>query len=213
MNIYDISVPISEDMPVWPGDPKVALRRLSNIKNGDTSNVSQIRMSVHTGTHIDAPKHFLDSGSTINEIPIEKLTGRTLVMEMPDTVAVISEDVLMSHPQREVLEQARKVLFKTRNSSLWVNAEGSFHEDYVGIDASGAAYLANLSLDLIGVDYLSIAPYENTTKPHLLLLEKDIVLLEGIDLSAIRQGEYNLYCLPLLISGCEGSPTRAILTN
>jgi arylformamidase len=198
-------------MPVWPGDPKVALRRLSKIKDGEMSNVSQIRMSVHTGTHIDAPKHFIEMGSTVEEIPLEKMLGRTLVMEIPDTTEVISEQVLMSHPQREALEQANKVLFKTKNSTLWNSSEGLFDEDYVGIDTSGATFLSKLPLDLIGVDYLSIASYNDTTKPHLILLEKEIVLLEGIDLSKVKEGEYTLYCLPLLISGCEGSPARAIL--
>jgi arylformamidase len=213
MKIHDISVPISEDLPVWPGDPNVALRQLSNIKDGEISNVSQIRMSVHTGTHIDAPKHFFDSGKTVDQVSLSKLIGKTLVMEIQDSVDAISEKVLMAHPQRELIEQSKKVLFKTRNSSLWQSNPSTFYEDYVGIDASGAAFLAELPLDLIGVDYLSVAPYEETTKPHLILLEEEIVLLEGINLSEVKEGEYTLFCLPLLISGCEGSPARAILIN
>jgi arylformamidase len=211
MKTYDISLPISKDLPVWPGDPKVALRQLSSIKDSETSNVSQIRMSVHTGTHIDAPRHFIDTGKTVDQISITKLTGQVLVIEIPENVDVISEDVLVSHPQRGSLEQSSKVLFKTRNSSLWHASETSFKENYVGIDTSGAEFLAKLSLDLIGLDYLSIAPYKDTIRPHLILLEKEIVLLEGIDLSKVKEGEYVLFCLPLLISGCEGSPARAIL--
>jgi arylformamidase len=211
MEIFDISVPISENLPVWLGDPKATIRRLSSIQDGETSNISQIRMSVHTGTHIDAPKHFIDSGKTIDEIPLEKLMGETLVIEIPGNQIRISEDVLQSHPQVDLLNQTRKVLFKTRNSYLWHRQPITFHKDFVGIDASGAVYLAKLNLDLIGVDYLSIAPYGETTLPHRILLEKEIVLLEGIDLSEVQEGEYTLFCLPLLISGCEGSPARAIL--
>ncbi len=211
MNIYDISVPISENLPVWPGDPKPVLSQLSSIKDGDHSNVSQIRMSVHTGTHIDAPRHFIDSGNTIEQIPLDKMVGEIFVMAIPEDVQVISEKVLINHPQIEMLNRTRKVLFRTKNSSLWYKPSPTFQNDYVGLDASGASFLADLNLDLVGVDYLSIASFQDTKKPHHILLEKDILLLEGINLFDVPEGQYTLYCLPLLISGCEGSPARAIL--
>jgi arylformamidase len=213
MRIFDISVPISEEIPVWPGDPRVTLRQLSSIKAGDHANVSQIRMSVHTGTHIDAPKHFIDSGNTIDQIPLEKLTGGVLVMDLGTEITHISKDVLMTHPQIEQLMKASKVLFKTRNSSLWKTHPRTFQEDYVGIDSSGADFLSTMDLHLVGVDYLSIAPFNETLEPHQTLLGKDIVLLEGIDLSEVSGGIYKLYCLPLNIKGCEGSPARVILTS
>jgi len=209
--IYDISIPVSENTPVWPGDPKVTVRQLSRIKDGNSSNVSQIRMSVHTGTHIDAPKHFIDTGKTVDQIPLNKLTGETLVMSIPEEVDTISKEVIETHPQRELLNHTKKVLFRTKNSSLWHSQSPTFQKNYVGIDPSGAVLLAGLRMDLVGVDYLSIAPYSETAKPHLLLLEKEIVLLEGINLFGIPEGLYTLYCLPLLLSSCEGSPTRAIL--
>jgi len=213
MDIYDITLPITEDMPVWPGDPPVSIRQLSAIKDGDSSNVSQIQMGVHTGTHIDAPRHFLNDGKTIDQLPLHKLIGDVLVIALADDVDTISAEVLRNHPQKIHLEQARKILFKTKNSSFWHTHPSDFHEDYVGIDRSGAAYLSHFDLDLIGLDYLSVASFQETTVPHQILLEKEIILLEGIDLSKVPEGVYTLYCLPLSIQGSEGAPARAILVK
>lgn len=213
MKIYDISLPIQPNMPVWPGDPPVEMQALSLIEKGDHSNVTQIKMSVHTGTHIDAPHHFIHSGDTVDQIPLRKMIGKVFVMVIDDDVDVISDQVLELHPDFQSLKQATKVLFRTRNTSLWHSHPKTFQRDYVGINASGAALLASLNLDLIGVDYLSIATYHETNEPHQILLSKEIVLLEGIDLSKVPSGFYELYCLPLLIQGCEGAPARVILID
>jgi arylformamidase len=213
MKIYDISVPITPDMPVWPGDPAVDLQQVSTISSGESANITHLSMSAHTGTHIDAPKHFLDNGKTIGQIPLEKLVGEVLVMLIDDSVNVISDRVLQSHPAIDQLKSTGKVVFRTRNSSLWRKNPNEFIEDYVGIDKSGAEFLAGLGLDLIGIDYLSIAPFENTLTPHQSLLEEDIVLLEGLDLSNVPAGHYELYCLPLSLPGCEGAPARVILVD
>jgi arylformamidase len=211
MNIFDITIPISNSMPVWPGDPGVISHQIASIENGDQSNVTQIQMSVHTGTHIDAPRHFIDNGKTVDQIPLEKLIGEVLVMVIDEGEAIISDQVLKAHPKTDLLRQSRKVLFRTKNSSLWKYHPDKFQTDYIGIDASGAAYLGNLNLDLIGIDYLSIAPYTDTLQPHTILLSNDIILLEGLDLSNVPGGIYELYCLPLIISGCEGAPARVVL--
>jgi arylformamidase len=213
MKIYDISLPIVPSMPLWPGDPSVDLRQVSAISSGDTANVSWIGMGVHTGTHLDAPKHFLESGLTIEQIPINKMIGKVLVLEIDIAEDVISEQVLKSHPKRTILEHSTKVLFRTRNSNFWEEGITDFRQDYVGIDTSGARFLSNLKLDLVGIDYLSVAPFAETRPPHLALLSENIILLEGIDLSQVPEGEYDLFCLPLLIPGCEGSPARAILID
>lgn len=134
-------------------------------------------------------------------------------MTIDDDVDVISDQILESHPDRHVLDQATKVLFRTRNSSLWHAHPNTFQTDYVALNASGAALLATSNLDLIGVDYLSIATYHETSEPHQILLSKEIVLLEGIDLSNIPGGFYELFCLPLNIKGCEGAPARVILID
>jgi len=211
MKIFDISLPINPRMAVWPGDPPVELQQLSAIAHGANANVSQIEMSVHTGTHIDAPNHFIDSGKTIDELPLEKLIGQVLVMEIDHKVDIITESVLEKHPDRDLLKTAKKVLFKTRNSSLWKVHPTEFQSDYVGINKSGASYLAKMTLDLIGMDYLSVTPFTDTVEPHQILLAKGIIMLEGIDLSGVSGGLYQLYCLPLNIEGCDGAPARAIL--
>lgn len=213
MKIYDISVPITPDMPVWPGDPAVDLQQVSTISSGESANVTHLSMSAHTGTHIDAPKHFIDNGKTIGQIPMEKLVGEVLVMQIDHSIDVVSKTVLQSHPHRSLLEDARKVLFRTRNSTLWHQSPRNFRKDYVGIDASGAEFLAELGLDLIGIDYLSIAPFDEALAPHQILLAENIVLLEGLDLSNVPSGVYELYCLPIHLPGCEGAPARVILVD
>ena len=211
MKIFDISIPISPAMVVWPGDPLVALTKLSAIENGENVNLSQISMSVHTGTHIDAPRHFLKDGKTIEQIPIEKLVGKVLVMEFNDQIKVIDQQALETHPKVNALSTCKKALFKTTNSLQLEMTQGEFSEDYVGIDKSGALFLAKLDLDLIGIDYLSIANFNETEEPHQILLRNKVILLEGIDLKEVHPGFYDIYCLPLPIVGSDGAPARTIL--
>jgi arylformamidase len=211
MKIHDITLSIEPGMLVWPGDPPVALRQVSSIQNGADSNVSQLRMSVHTGTHIDAPKHFIDSGDTIDQIPVEKLLGDVLVLRFNDEITTLSKQTLLSHPQSGQFGKFKKILFHTHNSSIYRDYPSTFQTDYVGIDTSGAEYLAQFNFDLIGVDYLSIAPFHDTHKPHEILLSNGVVLLEGIDLSSISEGIYQLFCMPLNLKGSEGAPARVIL--
>ena len=211
MKVIDISLPLSPNLPVWPGDPPLELEQVSSISGGEMANVSRITMSVHCGTHIDAPKHFIDSGKTIDQIPFEKMMGEVLVLQMEDEVSVITEQVLKAHPDQDLLRKGSKVLFRTRNSHLWLNPTREFREDFVAIDASGAAYLNTLHLDLIGIDYLSIAPFDQPTTPHVTLLTGEAVLLEGLDLSQVESGVYEIICLPLKIPGCEGAPARVVL--
>ena len=200
-------------MPVWPGDPHVALRTISKIEEGDDATVTEIQMSVHTGTHIDAASHFIESGQTIEEIPFDKLIGEVLVLNIDPSEKSISDHVLKTHLHFEKIIKAKKILFKTRNSKFLHDYPSEFQPDYVGINTSGAEFLAQLDLDLVGVDYLSIAPFNETQRPHQLLLSKEIVLLEGIDLSSVNEGVYQLYCLPLNLVGCEGAPARVILID
>lgn len=213
MKIYDISVPITPSMPLWPGDPPVEITLETSIEKGGDANVSHLSMSVHTGTHLDAPKHFINSGNNIGQVSLEKLTGEVLVFVIDEAVDVITDQVLENHFQLGLLKQASKVLFKTRNSNLWDAHPKEFQQNFVGIDTSGAQFLSHLNLHLIGIDYLSIAPFNNTKQPHQILLTNDIVLLEGIDLSLVPCGIYDLICLPLNIPDCEGAPARAILLS
>ncbi len=213
MKTYDISIPIKPGMPTWPGDPPVNLRRINSIDEGDHANISQLQMCVHTGTHIDAPNHFLADEKTVDQLPIESLVGETLVMEINPDVEVITDEVLEAHSEVAKLKKYKRVLFKTRNSKRWYSHPQRFNADYVGIDTSGANYLARMNLSLIGLDYLSIAAYHDTHQPHQILLSQEVILLEGINLRDISAGIYQLFCAPLLIEGCEGAPARAFLVK
>lgn len=213
MKFIDISLPITSELPTWPGDPQVSFHALSAISMGDESNLTQISMSLHTGTHIDAPKHFIDTGRTTDQIPLEKLIGDVLVVGIDDSVDVLTDAVLETHLQSADIKQANKILFKTRNSNILHTHLHEFHTDFVGIDTSAANYLAQFNLDLIGVDYFSVSPYNETSSPHLILLSREIVLLEGIDLTNVSPGFYQLICLPIKVFDCEGAPARAILID
>ena len=207
MKTYDISIPITPDMPVWPGDPAVSMKRMSKIEEGDNANVTHISLSAHTGTHVDAPFHFLPDGATLESVPLEIMIGRAYVLHLPDA-RLITADVLK---QAEIPQRTRRLLFKTRNSDIWARDEKDFQTDFVALSPDGAQYLVERGVQLVGIDYLSIAPYKESRPTHEILLKKGVFILEGINLTAVVQGRYTLYCLPLNLQGVDGAPARAIL--
>ena len=209
MHIYDISLTISPDLPTWPGDPGVVLERINKIEHGADANVTKIEMSVHTGTHVDAPYHFIPDGKSVERMSLRALTGRAYVLDLPD-VDTITADVL---EHSDLPPRTRRLLLKTRNSTYWARQEKEFQTDYVGICADAAEYLVKRGVKLIGVDYLSVAPYHQTKATHQIFLNAGVVIVEGLDLSTISQGRYTLYCLPLKIDGSDGAPARAILVG
>jgi arylformamidase len=209
MQIYDISVTISPDMPVWPGDPKIKLEQVSKIQEGANANVSRVDMGLHTGTHVDAPYHFLEGGEGVDRLRLQALTGRAYVLHLPE-VDVIDAEVLEN---ADIPPRTRRLLFRTRNSEYWARDEKEFQKNFVGINASGAEFLVKRGVKLIGVDYLSVAPFEESATPHEILLKEAVVIVEGLNLSGIAQGRYTLYCLPLKIAGADGAPARAILVG
>ena len=213
MKIFDISVPITNGMLTWPGDPPVELTKIGEIANGDESNISYLQLCVHTGTHIDAPKHFIDEGKTTELIELEKLIGEALVVHINRDIDLITGDVLRNHPRNADLKKSKRILFHTRNSEYWTSQPNVFCETYVGINDTGARYLIDLGIDLVGIDYLSIAPFTDTEIPHQLLLSNEVVILEGLNLANVKEGFYKLTCLPLKIPYCDGAPARAILTQ
>ncbi len=211
MRTYDISLTISPELPVWPGDPKVVLKRVSKISDGANSNVSRLELSVHTGTHLDAPNHFLDQNqTTVDQLSLKTLTGRAYVLHLPDEVDLITRTILEN---AEIPPRTRRLLLRTRNSHEWAGQARQFNQDFVGIDASGAEYLTERGVRLVGIDYLSVAPFGDSRPTHEILLSAGIVVVEGLDLSQISQGRYTLYCLPLKLLGADGSPARAILVG
>ena len=209
MRIYDVSLPISGKLPTWPGDPKIMIDRFSKIEAGADANVTQISMCVHVGTHVDAPFHFLGGDTlTVERLSLNLLTGRAYVLQFPDEVGSIDSDILK---KAQIPPRTRRLLFKTRNSTLWERAEAQFQRDFVAISADGAHFLVERGIKLVGVDYLSVAPFSAPVPTHRILLQAGIAVVEGLDLSKVSSGRYSMYCLPLKIAGADGAPARVIL--
>jgi len=209
MRIYDVSLPISGKLPTWPGDPKIMIDRFSKIEAGADANVTQISMCVHVGTHVDAPFHFLGGDTlTVEQLPLNLLTGRAYVLQLPDEVDSIDSDILK---KAQIPPRVRRLLFKTRNSTMWLRAEAEFQRDFVAISADGAQFLVERGTKLVGVDYLSVAPFSAPVPTHRILLQAGIAVVEGLDLSKVSPGRYSMYCLPLKIAGADGAPARVIL--
>ena len=208
MRTYDISLSISPDLVVWPDDPSIEITRKSKIEDGADMNATHVQMSAHSGTHIDAPFHFLESGETVENISLDMMIGRAYVLHVPG-VKIITREILEKSP---IPPRTKRILFKTDNSELWSTGNSSkFKDDYVSLDVEAAKYMIKRGVKLVGIDYLSIAPFNDPIPTHKTLLESGVVILEGINLSEVSQGRYTLYCLPLKISGSDGAPARAIL--
>ena len=208
MTIYDISLSISPNLPTWPGDPGLKLEQFESMEKGALYNATQLSSSVHVGTHVDAPRHFLKDGSTVEQLPLEVLTGPCYVAQLPDGIEAITSEVLA---RTEITSQMKRVLFGTSNSHYWAKGESKFQTDFVAITEDGAEWLVERGIQLVGIDYLSIAPYNESIPTHTVLLKAGVVVVEGLNLSNIMRGFYDLYCLPLKIAGSDGAPARAIL--
>lgn len=207
--IYDVSVPIRNDMPVWPSDPPVKLTPSAHLsKTGShTVHLTSINMGSHTGTHVDAPYHFVDGGKTLHEIPLETFVGPATVFEIKNVRAI-------SRSNLETLnwDGVERVLFKTDNSAKW--ADPGFHKDFVALEPDAAQFLVERGIRLVGIDYLSIDPFGSLEHPsHFILLRKNVVIIEGLDLRQIAPGRYHVVALPLNLHGADGAPTRVILMD
>ena len=211
MHTYDITLTISPELPVWPGDPAVSLERVSKMEEGERYNLTHLKMSAHAGTHVDAPFHFLGGETpTVEQLPLSLLTGRAYVLHLPDEVRRIDAAAL----QRAGLPaRTRRLLFKTRNSAWWEGGEKRFQTQFVALTPDGAEWLVERGVRLVGVDYLSVGPFMEGAPTHEILLKAGVVIVEGLDLSKVTQGRYTLYCLPLKLAGADGAPARAILVG
>jgi arylformamidase len=204
--IYDISVPIRTDGLVYPGNPEIDVSLQQAVAKGAGANVSFIRFGSHTGTHADAARHFFDDGQTVDHIPLERLIGPALLLAFSDDVRSVSAADLKKHD----LQGETRILLRTRNSDFLSKRE--FVPDYTYLAPDGAQYLVDNGVELVGIDYLSIEQFHSGHhKTHRTLLEKSVVILEGLDLSVPAPGKYELICLPLRIEGCDGAPARAVL--
>jgi len=210
MRIYDVSVPLSETTPTYPGDPGIEIKSWKSLANGDSANVSLLYMGAHSGTHVDAPAHFIQGAAHVESLSLSALIGEAQVVSVPDSIMTIGASFAAAHcqPGRE------RILFKTRNSNFWAGDNPVFHNDFTHIDLSAAEYLVSQGTKLVGIDYLSIEQFKSRThETHLALLSKGIVILEGLDLREVVGGIYELICLPLRLAGGsgDGSPVRAVL--
>lgn len=204
-SLIDITLSLSEKTIVWPGDRRFTRIVQRAITDGADLNVSSLEMSSHHGTHIDAPLHSVNGGATIDQLDPAIFVGPARVV-LHDREFHIEPDDL----RRMALDGVERVLFKTRNSTLW--SDSAFREDYVGITVPAAHMLVDLGLRLVGLDYLSVGPYgEELVETHRILLGNAVVILEGLDLRNVEPGDYELIALPLKIAGGDGSPTRAVL--
>lgn len=202
----DVSVALRSGMVHWPGDPEVRIERILKMEDGDDCNVSTISMSSHTGTHIDSPYHFISSGARIDDLPLSAVIGKARVIEIADT-----ESVKPGELRRHRIRKGDRILLKTSNSErCW--KIGKFVEDFVYISSESLEYLADREVRTIGVDYLSVGGYnKNINQVHQALLAAGIWIIEGLDLSRVREGYYELICLPIKIDNGDGAPARALV--
>lgn len=208
MKIFDITVPISESLPIYSGDPEVSISAAKSISAGSTANVSHACFGVHSGTHVDAPNHFIEGTRRVHELDPKKLVGPCRVVEIPNDVIAIEPEHIGE------LNHIERILFKTRNSEFWSEPGRGFRSDFTYITPATASVLAEAGVYLVGIDYLSIEKSGSPGHPvHVALLEREVVILEGVDLREIEAGDYEIMCLPLKYIGGEGdgSPARTFL--
>ncbi len=208
MKIYDITVPFSTNLPVYPGDPAVQIKQVSSLESGDICTVSHLSFSSHTGTHVDPPSHFVAGAMTLDQLPLEVLIGTARVVDTGNIPAIDRATIELAN-----LDGVERVLFKTRNSQTWKRASFSeFNQEFVYLETDAAELLVETGIKLVGIDYLSIEKF-NFVEPatHWALLRNNIVIVEGLDLSEVEEGEYELICLPMKIKDGDGGPARVIL--
>ncbi len=208
MAIYDITVPLRAGMPTYPGEPGPRLHPLKQIARGDSANVTSLFMGAHTGTHVDAPHHFLNGTKTIEALPLDALVGPCQVVECAAADAISESDLEAAEPAAG----SERLLLKTRNARLWEDTE--FHTDFVHLTPSAARWLIHRGVRLVGIDYLSIEQFRSPKhEVHKTLLAAGVIILEGLDLRQVPAGEYFLVCAPLKLVGGDGAPARVFLLD
>lgn len=203
MPIYDISVPLSAELPTYPGDPVIEIRDSLTLANGDAANVSSLNFGAHTGTHVDAPAHFIEGTKKVESLALDVLIGEAEVIEVPPEKLVIDAEF--------VTTRSTRVLFKTRNSDLW---SGEFKTNFTHLDLTAAKKLIENGVKLVGIDYLSIEKFgSHEHEVHRALLSHEVIILEGLNLTNVPPGKYELICLPLRLRSNlgDGAPARAVL--
>ena len=201
MEIFDVTAPVGPDTITYPGDPTVELSRFQSLADGAIANVSKLALSVHTGTHVDAPVHFIDGAAGIDALPPDALVGPVRVIDATAVESQIDEGALAN------AELADRIAFKTTNSQLW--AGEAFVDEFVALTEGAAQLLVRAGVRLVGIDYLSVGDED----VHRALLGAGVVILEGLDLRGIEPGAYELICAPLKLVGADGAPARVFLRH
>ncbi|MFN2281812.1 MAG: cyclase family protein [Anaerolineales bacterium] len=207
MALYDISLTLSEKLPTWPGDPPLKLKKVSSISEGESFNVTHISSSLHIGTHVDAPYHILESGQTVDQLPLDLLVGPAWVFPVRGDRTITSQDLR----DAGITQDHKRVLLQTFNSKLWNANQGTFQDDFLALASDAAEYLVTCGVEVVGVDYLSVAPFPDQVTTHHILLEAGVLIIEGLNLAGIEPGSYQLLCLPLKVAGADGAPARVLL--
>ena len=206
LRLYDVTVTVRPGMPTFPGEPQPELAAVRRMSEGASSNVSRLTLSLHAGTHVDAPAHFLEGGATAEALPLAALCGPARVVSIADPAAVTAAEL-----ERAGLDGVRRVLLKTRNGALW--ADGAFRSDFVHLAPDAAEWLVERGTLLVGIDYLSVEAFRAEPAAHRTLLGAGVVVLEGLDLREPPPGDYALWCLPLRIAGGDAAPARVVLAR
>jgi len=206
--MLDISIPLDGSTPTWPGSPGFDTGELLSMEKGDPANVSSLTLDVHTGTHVDAPRHFLPHGSTVESLDLGAMVGPVFIVDSGAALAV-NADIL---ERASVPEGTTRLLLRTLNSTERDRRPAPFREDFVALTADGAQWVVDRGIRLVGIDYLSIQRFTDPADTHEILLEAGVVILEGLDLVNADPAEtYELICLPVLLAGAEAAPARALL--
>jgi arylformamidase len=206
MQLLDVTVPIRPGMVVFDGDPPVRLERMAKLADGDPSNLSRLDFGVHSGTHVDAPVHFIDGADGVDRLPLEAMLGPA---EVVDATGLRDHVDAESIAGLRIPADAERVLLKTTNSRLW--ELDRFSPAFLALAESGAKALVARGIRLVGIDYLSVAPFGAPAPVHEILLAAGVVVIEGLDLRAAEPGRWELCCLPARIEGCDGAPARVVL--
>ena len=206
-NYIDISLAVSADLPHWPGSVAPSITRWRDMDRGDPVNDCILTCDVHTGTHVDAPVHFLADGADVTRLPLEVLIGPAVVVDLP-SVQTVTAEVLEA---LNLPADTQRLLLRSRNSEGWKRGESAFQPDFVALTVEAARWVVARGIRLIGVDYLSVQCFCGDAQTHIVLLETEVVIVEGLNLSDVAPGSYELICLPLKLAGADGAPARAVL--
>jgi len=210
LELFDVTVPFSATFPVWPGDPAVEWRPLSQMAAGSWCNVTQLVFPTHCCTHVDPPRHFIADGPTMSDLPIERWVGPCQVIAIDESVTTIESKDLIAAGFEPGTE---RLILKTRNSDKWNNQPYVFETDFAALSTDAARWVVEQGIKLVGIDYLSFELFNGDGATHRMLLGNDVIAVEGLDLRKIEPGPYLLLCMPLKIQDGDGAPARVVLAR